>query len=67
MIRPYYWSIKVTHKPTGISATRTSGYFRSEKTAYDSAIKYIKSRVVMLGHNPMREDELSFETVESSN
>lgn len=44
--------VVVTHKPTGITATRTGEYFRTEREAHDSAIRYLRSRLVMLGYAP---------------
>lgn len=64
MYRSNYWEIRVTHLPTGISAERTSDNFRTQFIARDSAIRYLKSRIVMLGNPPMREDELKFEPLE---
>ena len=61
MYRSNYWEIKITHKPTGISATRTQEHFRSQRAAHDSAIRYIRSRLYMLGHPPMKESELLIE------
>lgn len=57
------WAIRITHIATNISATRTSEQFNSEQKAKDSAIRYIRSRLVMLGNKPMREDELKFEII----
>lgn len=57
------FAVRVTHKTTGISATRDSNYFRTPRAAYDSCIKYIKSRIYMLGNPPMKENELKFEEI----
>lgn len=65
MLNAPRFAIKVTHKPSGISAVRDSFHFRTERAAYTSALKYIKSRVYMLGQPPMKESELLIESVES--
>jgi len=60
------FAVRVTHKPTGISAMRDSNHFRTQRAAYDSAIKYIKSRIYMLGHEPMKECELLIEPCDNT-
>ena len=60
------FAIRVTHIPSGISATRDSQHFRTQDAAFKSAIKYLKSRIYMLGHAPMKESELLFEPCEDT-
>lgn len=61
MIRSHDWAVRITHKPTGITATRTQQFFRNQHLARESAMRYIRSRIYMLGHPPMREKELLIE------
>ena len=63
MLGSHQWSIRITHLPTGISVTRTSDHFRQQWQARDSAMKYLRSRVYMSGHPPIREDDLKIEPV----
>ena len=44
--------VRITHKPTGITVTRTGQYFRTERAAYDSAMRYMRARLSMLGYAP---------------
>ena len=46
------WYVRVTHVPTGITMTCTSEHFRLQYQARDAAIKYVKSRLAMLGYAP---------------
>lgn len=44
--------IRLTHEPTGIAVTRTGQHFRTERAAYDDAMRYMRSRLAMLGYAP---------------
>lgn len=59
-----YWEVRITHLPTGISAIRTSQHFRYQREARESAMRYIKSRLYMLGHPPIKACDLHIEAVE---
>lgn len=61
MLNQPRFTIRLTHIPSGITATRDAFNFRTERAAYNSAMKYIKSRVYMLGHPPMKEADLKIE------
>lgn len=63
MIGLLKFEVRVTHKPTGISASRDSNFHKTQRAAYDSAVKYIRSRIYMLGHPPMKETELLIEEI----
>lgn len=57
------WSVKITHIPTGIEVVRTSWQFRNQHLARESAMKYLRSRLYMLGYGGTVEEEI-FEIVE---
>lgn len=44
--------VRITHKPTGITVTRTGQYFRTERAAYNDAMHYLRSRLAMMGYAP---------------
>lgn len=64
MLNLTHWTIVVTHLPTGISAERTGQHFRNQLEARDSALAYIRSRLYMLGHPPIKACDLLIEAVE---
>lgn len=45
------WEVKVTHIPTGIEVVRNSDVYRNRHLAKAAALKYLQSRLYMLGHN----------------
>lgn len=61
MLNQPRFTIRLTHVPSGITATRDAFHFRTERAAYNSAMKYIKSRIYMLGYPPIKEIDLKFE------
>ena len=61
MLNKPRFTIRLTHVQSGITATRDAFHFRTERAAYSSAMKYIKSRIYMLGHPPIKEIDLKFE------
>jgi len=42
----------ITHEPTGLTVTRTGRHFRTERAAYADAMRYMRSRLAMLGYAP---------------
>jgi len=42
----------ITHEPTGLKVTRTWRHFRTERAAYADAMRYMRSRLAMLGYAP---------------
>lgn len=44
--------VRITHEPTGIVVERTGQFFRTERAAYDSAMRYMRARLLMLGYAP---------------
>lgn len=41
------FSVTVTHLPTGLKVTRNAGHHRTERAAYESAIRYLKNLVAI--------------------
>lgn len=39
------WSIRLHHYPSGVSVETNSNLFRTQKEAYDAAMKLLKSRI----------------------
>lgn len=58
------WAVRVTHTPTGISAERTSEFFRSQHLAKESAMRYVKSKLYFLYAPEIKESDLIIEEVE---
>lgn len=58
-----YWQIQITHTPTGISALRSSQNYRTKEDARKSAMRYIRSRLYMLGYPPIKACDLLIEAV----
>lgn len=52
----YYTNVRfrvvLTHIPTGLQVERTSEFFRTERAAYESGVRYMRSRLAMLGYAP---------------
>lgn len=57
------WTLRVVHTPTGITVLRSSNIFRSQHHARDSAIRYLRSRLYMLGYGGTIEEEIRIEEI----
>lgn len=57
------WTLRVVHTPTGITVLRSSNVFRHQYQARDSAIRYMRSRLYMLGYGGTIEEEIEIEEI----
>ena len=57
------WTLRVVHTPTGITVLRSSRCFRHQYQARDSAIRYLRSRLYMLGYGGIIEEEIKIEEI----
>ena len=46
------FQLTLEHIPTGVKITLSDPIFRTEREAYDAGMKYMRSRLAMLGYTP---------------
>ncbi len=56
MNRQPKWQVSVTHIPSGTTVIRDSNHYRSQHTAKEAAIRYLKSKIAYAYKQPDTQD-----------